>query len=94
MFIDVVRKDVEAYIPTTFELHTPACSFHVKNFTQDSILVCLDHWEDSESVMIGAGMCEVVNSNPDIDRSMTRTPTKKVIVKAKAAGTVEVIRYD
>ena len=94
MFIDVVRKDVEAYMPTTFELHTPACSFHVKHFTQVSLLVCVDHCADSESVMIGAGMCEVANRNPDIDRSMTRTPTKQVIVKAKAAGTVEVIRYD
>lgn len=94
MFIDVVRKEIEPFIPVPFQLHTPACSFHVKNFTQDYIFVCLDHWDDSQSVMIGAGMCESINSNPDIDKSMTRTPTDTVVVTANAAGIVEVIRYD
>lgn len=94
MFIDVVRKEITANSPETFQLKISACSFQVKNFTDGAVLVCLDHWNEGESVMIGAGMCEVINSNPDFDRGMTRTPTNKVVVKGEQAGLVEVLRFD
>ena len=92
--IDVVRKTCNAGEKISFVFKSPCNSFFVKNFTAGAVLVCLGVWDDSQSIMVGAGTAETVMSNVDNDKMITRAEVSTVIVQAEQTGIVEVIRDD
>lgn len=91
--LDVVRQTCSAGENTTFSFRATSIRYCVKNFTNAPILVCLGHWNDNQSVRIDAGMYEIIQTNSEPEYGMARQATSKVIVKAEAAGEVEVQRY-
>lgn len=92
--LDVVRKTCNAGEKTLFNFKEPCCSYFVKNFTTGPVIVCFDTWDDSQSVMVGAGIAETIVANVDLGRVTIRSKTSTVIVAAEQSGIVEVIRDD
>ncbi|MCD8356310.1 MAG: hypothetical protein LUE11_07045 [Clostridia bacterium] len=93
--IDVVSKQCSAGTIETFALQTTSVSFRVKNFTDDFIKVCLGKtWDAAHAVTIDAGMAEIVESNTNPNKHLTREATNTVLIRAEATGLVEVIRND
>ncbi|MGM9622403.1 MAG: hypothetical protein ACI3X2_03665 [Butyricicoccus porcorum] len=92
--IDAVRKTCNAGEKTEFKFRATSIAYRVKNFTSGPVCVCLREWDDSQSIMVSAGMAETVVSNREPTEMMQRGTTATVIVTAEQTGTVEVIRDD
>lgn len=92
--IDVVRKTCSEGEKTPFDFASSSCSYLVKNFTSGPVTVCFGSWDDSQSVMVGAGIAETIVSNLEPDKLITREEVSMVIVQAEQTGIVEVIRVD
>lgn len=94
IMLDAVRKSCPAGEKAEFHFKASSIAYRVKNFTSGPIIVCLRTWDDSQSIMVAAGMAETVISNPDPSNMMQRGTTSTVIVQAEQTGIVEVIRDD
>lgn len=92
--IDAVRKTCNAGEKTEFKFRATSIAYLVKNFTSAPITVCMQTWDDSQTVMVAAMTAETIVSNREPYNMMQRGTTSTVIVQAEQSGIVEVIRDD
>lgn len=89
----VNRQTLTAATWTAFEFDVKSREFVVKNFTEDDILVSLEaNDQDDESILIKAGMAEVIYATKVSESPEAYYDT--VYVKAAEAGDVEVQATD